>query len=61
MEDLTQGWIELGPFFQNQGTFFDFQKRAGDAPPSSPRPLLPTPHTHTHTLFPDLAYLGEVC
>ena len=31
MENLTQRWIQSGPLFQNQGTFFDFQKRAGEA------------------------------
>ena len=24
MEDSTQGWTQLEPFFQNQGVFFDF-------------------------------------
>ena len=33
MEDLAQGWTQLGPFFQNQGTFFDFQKGQGRPPP----------------------------
>ena len=40
MEDSTQGEgkTQLGPFFpKNQGTFFDFQKTAGEAHP----PLLP--------------------
>ena len=32
MEDSTQGWIELGPFFQNQGT----KKGRDDLPPPSP-------------------------
>ena len=31
MEDSTQGWTQLGLFFQNQDTFFDFLKRAGEA------------------------------
>ena len=30
MEDLNYLWRQLGPFFQNQGTFFDFQKRPGE-------------------------------
>ena len=38
MKDSTQGWTQLGPFFQNQGTFFDFQKRVGEASPTSPSP-----------------------
>ena len=33
MEDLTQRWTQLGPFTQNEGTFFDFQKRAGEGIP----------------------------
>ena len=33
MGDSTQGWTQ-GLFFQNQGTSFDFQKRAGEASPS---------------------------
>ena len=37
MENLTQRWIQSGPFFQNQGAFFYFQKRAGEA---SPPPIL---------------------
>ena len=37
MEDITQGWTQLGSFFQNQGTFFNFQKSAGEA---SPLPIL---------------------
>ena len=28
MEDSSQGWTQLGSFFQNRDTFFDFQKRA---------------------------------
>ena len=31
MEDLTQVETQLGPFFQNQGIFFYFRKRAGKA------------------------------
>ena len=38
MEDLTQGWTQLEPFFQTQGTFFDFQKRVGEAYPPPPPP-----------------------
>ena len=34
MEDLTQEWTKLGPFFQNQGIFFDFQIRLGEASPT---------------------------
>ena len=34
MKDLTQGWILLWPFYQNQVTFFDFQKKVGEASPS---------------------------
>ena len=35
MEILTQRWTQSGPFFQNQGTFPDFQKkRQGRLPPS---------------------------
>ena len=38
MGNLIQTWIQSGLFFQNQGTFFDFQKRTGEAflpsPPS---------------------------
>ena len=33
VETCLKKWL-LGPFFQNQGTFFDFQKRAGEAFPS---------------------------
>ena len=36
MEDLTQGWTQLGSFFSNKGTFFDFQKRAGETTPLLP-------------------------
>ena len=36
MEDSTQVWTQLGPFFQNQGTFFNFQKGQGKLPPPSP-------------------------
>ena len=28
MENLIQRWTQSGPDFQNQGTFFNFQKRA---------------------------------
>ena len=35
MENLTQGWAHFGPSFQNQGTFFDFQKNAGKPSPLS--------------------------
>ena len=35
-EDSTQEWTQLGLFFQNQDTFFDFQKKAGGG-------LLPQP------------------
>ena len=27
MEDSSQGWIQLGPFFQNRDTFFRFSKK----------------------------------
>ena len=34
IENLTQIWIQSGPFFfENQGTFSDFQKRAVKASP----------------------------
>ena len=35
MEDSTQGWTQLGPFFQNRGTFFRISKmgRGGLLPP----------------------------
>ena len=33
MENLTQRWIQPRPSFQYQGTFFDFQQRAGEASP----------------------------
>ena len=33
MEDLTQGWAKLGPFFQVQDTFLEFQKRSGEPSP----------------------------
>ena len=29
MENLTQRWIQSGPFLQNEGVSFDFQKKAG--------------------------------
>ena len=35
VETCLKKWL-LGPFFQNQGTFFDFQKRAGEAFPLPP-------------------------
>ena len=40
MENLTQSWIQSGPFFQNKGTIFDFQKRGWDACPSRVAQLL---------------------
>ena len=36
MGDSTQGWTQLGTFFQNQCTFFDFQERTGEASPTCP-------------------------
>ena len=30
MKNLTQRWTQSRPFFQNQGTFFDFLKRTGE-------------------------------
>ena len=36
MEDSSQGWTQLGPFFQNQDTLFDLQKRAGETCPPPP-------------------------
>ena len=38
MEDSTQGYTQLGPFFQNQGTFFRFSKKGivGLPPPHLP-------------------------
>ena len=33
MENLTQKWTQSGHFSLNQGTFFDFQNRAGEPPP----------------------------
>ena len=42
MEQITQWWIQPGPFFQNQDTFFYFQKRAGEA--SSPLILVARLH-----------------
>ena len=38
MESLTQRRTQSRPFFQNQGTFFDFQKGTGEA--SLPPPLV---------------------
>ena len=40
MESLAQRWIHSGSFFQNQGTFFDFKKRAGEASPLLARLIL---------------------
>ena len=41
-KNLTQRWIKSGPFFQNQGTFFYFQKRAREASsPASPASCTP--------------------
>ena len=38
MEDSTQGWTQLGPFFQNWGTFFRFSKKGtGGLPPPPPQ------------------------
>ena len=34
MEDLTQGWRQLGPFSQNQVIFLIFKKVLGRPPPS---------------------------
>ena len=33
MENLTQRRSQPEPFFQNQGSFFDFQERTGNAFP----------------------------
>ena len=33
MENSTQEWTQLGPSFQNQGTFLDFKKGQGRSPP----------------------------
>ena len=30
-KNLTQRWTQSGPFFQDQGTFFNFQKRGPDS------------------------------
>ena len=35
MKNLIQRWTQLGSFFQNWGTFFDFRKRAEKASPPS--------------------------
>ena len=35
-ENLTQRRTQSGPLFPKSGHFFYFQKRAGEAPPSSP-------------------------
>ena len=41
MEKITQSWIQSGPFFQNQGTFLDFEKKGKrDFPTSSLAPAL---------------------
>ena len=37
MENLTQMSIQSGLFFQNQNTFYDFQKRAGKASHTPPK------------------------
>ena len=36
IQNLTQKWTKSGLFFQNQDTFSDFRKRAGEASPHSP-------------------------
>ena len=36
MRNLIHRWIQLGHFFQNQGTFFKFRKRAGQTSPNPP-------------------------
>ena len=36
MKNLTQRWTQLGSFFQNWGTFFDFRKRPEKASPPHP-------------------------
>ena len=37
MEDSTQGWTQLGPFFPKSGHFFQFSKKGrGDPPPTYP-------------------------
>ena len=36
MENLTQRWIQSGPFFPKSGHFFDFQKRAMEVFPLAP-------------------------
>ena len=33
MESLTQGWTQLGPFFQKLGPFIRFLKRLEEASP----------------------------
>ena len=38
MANLTYGWTQSEHFLQNQGTFFDLQKRAGEASPPSCAP-----------------------
>ena len=39
MDNLTQGWTQLGPFLQNRGTFFNFIKGQGRPPLPPPSPL----------------------
>ena len=36
MEKPIERWIKSGPTSQNHGTFLNFQKRTGDAPPLPP-------------------------
>ena len=36
MKNLTQRWIQSGPFFQKSGHFFRFSERAGEASPLQP-------------------------
>ena len=50
MGDSTQGWTQ-GLFFQNQGTSFDFQKRAGKASPSPLVVCLPPSTENTFQIF----------
>ena len=49
MEDSTQGWTRLGPYFQSQGTFLIFREERSppNPPPSSP---CCTPAGVTHTV-----------
>ena len=47
MRNLIQKWILSDPFFQNQDTYFDFQKRVGEAsPPLSPHSCTPDVISH---------------